>query len=385
MNLTLHHLLLSSAALVAAASADVIVWGPALDSVAPTDVRLAGTLVTARNTWSGTSVSPTVNGVTFTAFAPTGWTNGATPTLNTSTTGDTGYDALLNSARATSEAAISNPTGWGAIRLDTLGTLTLGSHYEVQVWYTDQRPGTAANPLNDRRMTLSSAVGTATLTGGIVTNLGALVQGPMSGTLDADPDNTFGALDTAFGQHCVGTFQRTSADPLYLLVQGSHPITTANLRPHLNAFQVREVPPPPIGTNYCAAALNSTGVAAAMSATGSNVVTSNDLTLVASDLPLGSFSFFIASTTQDFVAMAGGSAGNLCLGGNIGRGVGGAILSSGATGVVSILADLTQMPTPTGPLAVVAGETWNFQCWFRDSVGGAATSNFSDAYSVTFN
>jgi len=29
-------------------------------------------------------------------------------------------------------------------------------------------------------------------------------------------------------------------------------------------------------------------------------------------------------------------------------------------------------------------QTWNFQAWYRDSFGGAATSNFTDAVSVVF-
>jgi len=195
-------------------AADVVTWAPAQDTVGAADVRTNGTLVTARNPRSGTSAAPTVNGVTFAAFAPTGWTNGGTPMLNTSDTGDAGYNTLLNTARATSEATLTNPIGWGGIRLDTLGTLTVGSYYEIQVWFTEQRPGNGSNFLNDRQMTFSSAVGAATLTGGIVTNLGALTQGPISEALDGDPNNTFGAGDTVFGRYCVGSFQRTSADPL---------------------------------------------------------------------------------------------------------------------------------------------------------------------------
>lgn len=37
--------------------------------------------------------------------------------------------------------------------------------------------------------------------------------------------------------------------------------------------------------------------------------------------------------------------------------------------------------TPTGSVSVLAGETWNWQAWFRD-VGG--TSNFSDGVSIQF-
>ncbi len=46
--------------------------------------------------------------------------------------------------------------------------------------------------------------------------------------------------------------------------------------------------------------------------------------------------------------------------------------------------DLTQIPTQSGnPMAIVAGQTFNFQCWYRDFVG-SSTSNFSDAISITF-
>ena len=31
-----------------------------------------------------------------------------------------------------------------------------------------------------------------------------------------------------------------------------------------------------------------------------------------------------------------------------------------------------------------AGQTLNFQAWYRDSVGGTATSNFTDGYEVVF-
>ncbi|MEZ5990719.1 MAG: SUMF1/EgtB/PvdO family nonheme iron enzyme [Planctomycetota bacterium] len=80
----------------------------------------------------------------------------------------------------------------------------------------------------------------------------------------------------------------------------------------------------------------------------------------------------------------GGSAGNLCLGNPIGRLVGGVAVNSGATGVVDVTANLNVLPQPTGAVAVLPGETWNFQCWYRDAVGGSATSNFSDGLAVLF-
>lgn len=247
--------LLAAATFAPSATAQLITWGPTMAAIAPTDVSLNGTLVVARNLHAaGAAQTPTVNGVTFLgSFAPSGWTNASTAALQASTTGDAGYDLLLNSARATSAAATGNPTGWGAIRIDNLGALTVGRSYEVQCWFTDQRLGTGTAALYDRAMTLSSAIGAATLAGGEVSNLGALTQGPISAPLDGDPDNApaINTPDVVFGSYCIGTFTRVSAtDQLWLLVQGSHPIPTNLLRSHLTAFQIRELPLPtwsPVG------------------------------------------------------------------------------------------------------------------------------------------
>ena len=240
---------LSSLALLLTGSltAQQITWGVPQVSLAPTDVSLNGTLVVARNLHAaGATQTPTVNGVTFLGgFAPTGWTNASTNALFSSTTGSIDYDLLLGSARATSAAATANPTGQGAIRIDNLGVLTVGRKYEILCWFTDQRLGTGAAALYDRQMTLSSAVGAATLSGGEVTNLGSLSQGPLSAPLDGDPDNApaLGGTDVVFGMHCTGTFSWVNAtDQLWLLVQGGHPVPTNLLRSHLTAFQIRELP-----------------------------------------------------------------------------------------------------------------------------------------------
>ena len=82
--------------------------------------------------------------------------------------------------------------------------------------------------------------------------------------------------------------------------------------------------------------------------------------------------------------MPGGSLGNICLGGAVGRYVTQAA-SSGAAGEVFVSVDLTTIPQPTGNAVVQPGETWNFQYWHRDAVMGTAVSNFTDGLSVTFN
>ena len=143
--------------------------------------------------------------------------------------------------------------------------------------------------------------------------------------------------------------------------------------------------PPPVGTNYCTANANSTGVAAEMSAVGSDVAAANLVTMTCSSMPSNAFGFMITSMAQGFIMNPGGSSGNLCLGGTIGRYVGpGQIQNSGSMGEVSLVLDLNQQPTPTGFVAVQAGETWNFSTWFRDSGPAGPTSNFSDGYSILF-
>ena len=139
------------------------------------------------------------------------------------------------------------------------------------------------------------------------------------------------------------------------------------------------------GVPYCTAVPNSTGAIGTTRGTGSTVASANTVTLTAASLPTNSFGFFLTSRTQGFAQTPGGSSGNLCLGGSIGRYVGsGQILNSGSFGSFSLMLDLTQTPTPNGLVPVQAGETWNFTAWYRDSVGGSATSNFTDGLSVAF-
>ncbi len=151
----------------------------------------------------------------------------------------------------------------------------------------------------------------------------------------------------------------------------------------LNAEMEIAIQASDVGVAYCAANANSTGVPAQLEGFGSAVALDNQLTLVATDLPTNSFGFFLASTAQGFVVSPGGSSGNLCLSGSIGRYVGpGEIQNSGASGSFSLLLDLSTMPTPTGPVAAVAGDTWSFQAWYRDTSVAGPTSNFTRGLEV---
>ena len=140
-----------------------------------------------------------------------------------------------------------------------------------------------------------------------------------------------------------------------------------------------------VGLNFCGPAnTNSAGLQGQISLLGNPVAAQNSLKMNAQFLPNSAFGFFIAGPTQGFVMNPGGSEGNLCLSGAIGRYVGpGQIQNTGATGTMSLPIDLTNVPTPSGFTALTAGQTWNFQAWHRDISPAGATSNFTDAVSIT--
>ena len=141
-----------------------------------------------------------------------------------------------------------------------------------------------------------------------------------------------------------------------------------------------------LDTTYCNPANNnSTGQPSEIAGLGSLVATDNDVTLEASNLPANAFGFFITGQTQDFIQNPGGSEGNLCISGSIGRYVGpGQIQNAGPAGVITLALDLTMTPTPTGPVAIQAGETWNFQAWHRDSGPSGPSSNFTNGLQLDF-
>ncbi|MEM8711168.1 MAG: hypothetical protein AAGG01_09455, partial [Planctomycetota bacterium] len=123
------------------------------------------------------------------------------------------------------------------------------------------------------------------------------------------------------------------------------------------------------GGSYCLSNPNSTGVNSTMTISGSPSVAANDVTLTAS-IPANSFGFFITSQFQGFIPNPGGSAGNICLGMDVGR-FQQLAANSGASGMISISTtagqwSLTSIPQASGPYAAMAGGTANFQCWHRD-------------------
>ena len=154
----------------------------------------------------------------------------------------------------------------------------------------------------------------------------------------------------------------------------------------------------------CDTTANSGGSSATLAASGSRSVGDNDLSLTVSGLPTTGttafvFNAFLApgqSLTTAFHPTPGGgpaSAGDVCIaGGTFGRHVFGSDIYIGTGGTFSISVDLTDVPSPRDgnpwpnaySTSVLAGETWYWQCWYRDPSAGTGASNFSEAIGITF-
>lgn len=153
-------------------------------------------------------------------------------------------------------------------------------------------------------------------------------------------------------------------------------------------FRIRRVSWSPAGvdwTPYCGpSVMNSTGLRGQITVEGSASVGTNDLDLVASSLPPLATTLFIVSADVGYFPMAGGSRGNLCLGGTIGRfRRPGEISTTGAAGRTTLSVDLTRLPVSLNPIVVQPGSTWFFQAWHRD-LDPMPTSNFTDGVEVVF-
>ncbi len=135
----------------------------------------------------------------------------------------------------------------------------------------------------------------------------------------------------------------------------------------------------PLGFAYGETETNSTGSPASILARGSAYSNHNCLTFQASGLPTGQFGYFLMSLHQGFVPLFGGSQGNLHLDLPIVRFSGDIVLSD-SSGEATFEPDLAALPQGT---LFQAGETWNFQMWYRDS-NPNTTSNTSNGLAITF-
>ena len=137
----------------------------------------------------------------------------------------------------------------------------------------------------------------------------------------------------------------------------------------------------PAPSNYCSAAINSTGNIGQLSLTGSQRLQDDQLVLTATGLPTTQFAYFIVAPSQGFIATPPGSQGNICLSGGIGRYT---ALVGQTDGAGTFSRDLGVASIPVNPaVAPQPGETWNFQLWHRDT-NPTPTSNFTVGLQLTF-
>ncbi len=132
----------------------------------------------------------------------------------------------------------------------------------------------------------------------------------------------------------------------------------------------------PSPTNHCTSVANSTGLPATISWSGSTSVASNDLVLVATDLPAMTNGIFFYGPGEQQTPFG---PGFLCVSAPQFRLP---VVNSGATGTASYDLDITSPPRPSGQITV--GSTWSFQFWHRDVAAGGAEFNTTDGLTVTF-
>ncbi len=192
------------------ARAAVITWGGGpRDILADTDVSTQGVLVRALS--KAGVLAPTVNGVTFGPFpgpdtiSSQNATNYATGALAASGGIGAGYATMLSQ----NDYRTTTGTGSGTTMTLTLNELTVGQHYEIQLWFHD-----------------GNATGLGTL----------MVKSPASldpwVLLDANPSNTAGGR----GQYAIGTFTADATTQVINLT--GNPIVA------LQAYQLRRIPAP---------------------------------------------------------------------------------------------------------------------------------------------
>ena len=336
-----------------------VTWTSAQDTADASDIAAGGAIIEARNGLvfaSYLSSNPTCDITTGgVAFSGTNFLGAQFPNeppgsfVSNHTSGDPDYDTLIGNVSSCDGTTLGNGSTNESANYQVSG-LTVGEDYLMQIWYTDVR-----NISNAREVTIDGAV---TLFSGLSSDMADL------------------------GQFTVGRFTAAATTQLVNIDTNG-----TSGRAGISGIMVRVDNGGGLGASYCGpAVVNSSGAPASIIAAGSAVAMDNDVTLTNTGMPANAFGFFIVSQTQGFTANPGGSEGNLCLGGAIGRYVGpGQIQNSGPAGMISLVLDLTDVPQPLGSVAVASGETWNFQMWFRDtSAAGTPTSNFSNGVQIDF-
>jgi len=126
--------------------------------------------------------------------------------------------------------------------------------------------------------------------------------------------------------------------------------------------------------NYCQTSSNSVGSGALITLAGSVSVAANDAVLVADSLPNNQPGIFYFGPNQIQVAFGNGFR---CVGGTTTR----LPPVTSSFGSVGYALDLNNLPFGA---AINAGDTVNFQYWYRDPADGGMGFNLTDGLSATF-
>jgi len=212
-------------------SAAAITWGTATTISADSEILTTGPLVYAYHFTQSSTTDYSINGVTFTAFPVS--SSSSSKTLGFVTVAGGALDSTDGGARMTLTAPINAPSidyqlmlGGGIIEVTpyptpdpytlTLGGLTIGQSYRLQIWSNNSDSFFQALPQNAKTV----------LTAG------------NSATLDMNSTNNPGGL----GQWVIGTFT-ANATTQTITIDG----LGANDFAVLNAVQLRLVPEPSVG------------------------------------------------------------------------------------------------------------------------------------------
>ncbi|MDA7650719.1 prolyl oligopeptidase family serine peptidase [bacterium] len=129
-------------------------------------------------------------------------------------------------------------------------------------------------------------------------------------------------------------------------------------------------------STYCATVPNSSSAGAVMGWSGTTSVAADDLILEVTGVPASTVGIFFYGPDRVQVGLGNGFR---CVGGALRRLP---VVGASGAGVVSYPVDLMSSTLPTG--AISAGETWNFQFWFRDVQGFPYRFNLSNGLRVPF-
>ncbi|MGJ8642232.1 MAG: sulfatase-like hydrolase/transferase [Luteolibacter sp.] len=181
------------------ATAAPISWQPAQYTTGAADL-VTGTAVFARN---GGSATVSVGGATFSPVdLGNGYLNDVYPAPGITSTGNTGFDTLIQSLTF----------GGGTNTTITITGLTMGTEYQVQVFYNDQR-----NSALSRVMTYGDGLGN---------------------DIDVAASSPEGGNGEDYGQYAIGTFTAGAATQTLSLA------TSGFSNAHLNGVLVVEPGPP---------------------------------------------------------------------------------------------------------------------------------------------